>query len=146
MKDDSTINLSDINNADFTDNTEPRDDYLIELLGKAYRGEVDCYMAVIKMGAIIPYSDYKPTINDSYREHFKKKYEQGSPLQLYVYEKDGKIIMSDDYNSYYLYKEVGATEAVCIAIGPLDSAEGVLFVGEPFKMPPLTAEVIDSNE
>jgi hypothetical protein len=143
MKDDSSISLSDITNADFSETTEPRDDYLIELLGRAYRGEIDCYIAVIKLEAIKPFSDYKPTISNDYRNHFNKKYKQGSPPQLYVYEKDGEIIMSDDYNSYFLYKELGAEEAVCVAIGPIDNVPGVLMVGKPFKLPKPTAEMIE---
>ena len=48
------MKISDISNADFTEDTEPRDDYLIELLKQAYTGKITCRMALADMSAIKP--------------------------------------------------------------------------------------------
>lgn len=145
MKDDTTIKLSDINNADFTDGTEPRDDHLIELLGPAFKGEILCTMAMAEMDAVKPFSDFKPEISNAYRKHFSEKAQNDVPPSLLVYAKDGKLIMSDDYSSYAMYQEMGFHRAVCQVIGDTPEIEGVEYHGLPFVMAPLSAEVLEDE-
>lgn len=133
------MQLSDITNADFTEDTEPRDERLIELLGQAYQSEIMCTMAIANINAIKPFSDFKPSISEEYRNYFIKKAEAGEPPALHVYANDGKLIMSDDYNAFYLHKDQGLTQAVCIVIGETPSIEGVEYHGDPFKLPLPTA-------
>ncbi len=138
--DDVNIPLSQIN-ADFTEDTEPKDEHLIELLGKAYREEIDCQLAIVPMTLIKPFSDFTPVITEVFREKFVKDYKAGEPWQLYVYRKDDAYIMSDDYTSYFLYKEFDCPEAMCLIIDPTPN-EAITFIGEPFKLPLPTAEII----
>ncbi|MDQ5969962.1 MAG: hypothetical protein QG593_479, partial [Patescibacteria group bacterium] len=90
------MKLSDIKNADFTEDTEPKDDHLIEILGKAYKGDILCTMAMAEMDAIKPFSDFKPTVSDQYRAYFESKARDDVPPAMHVYAKDGKLVMSDD--------------------------------------------------
>lgn len=126
--------------ADFTDETEPRDEHLIELLGQAYRGEITCMMALANLEAIEPYSDFKPKVHEDYRARFIKRAQDGMPPALHVYAEDGKLIMSDDYNAFALYREYDMKKAICIVIGEAPALEGVEYHGEPFILPLPTLE------
>lgn len=134
------MKLSDITNADFTEDTEPRDDHLIELLKQAYTGKITCTMAMAEINAIKPFSDFKPTISDQYRAYFESKARDDVPPSLHVYAKDGMLIMSDDYNAFAMYNELGFERAVCIVLGETPEIDGVEYHGEPFIMPPPTVE------
>ena len=136
------MDISQIKNADFTEDTEPRDEQLTGLLGQAYKGEITCMMALADITAILPYSDYKPTISEGYRASFVKKAQDGMPPALYVYAKDGKLIMSDDYSSFALYHEYDMKKAICVVIGEAPTIEGVEYHGEPFILPLPTIEVL----
>ena len=138
------MKLSDISNADFTEDTEPRDDHLIELLKQAYKGDVLCAMAMAEMDAIKPFSDFKPTVSDQYRAYFESKARDDVPPPLHVYAKNGKLVMSDDYNAYTMYNELGFHKAVCIVFGETPDIEGVEYHGDPFVMPPPTVEELPS--
>lgn len=135
-----TVKISDISNADFTEDTEPRDDYLIELLKQTYTGKITCRMALADMSAIKPFSDYKPKVHEDYRKYFTIKARDDVPPGLHVYAKDGKLIMSDDYNAFAMYNELGFHKAVCIVLGDTPEIEGVEYHGDPFVMPPPTVE------
>ena len=129
-------------NTDFNENTEPKDEQLMTLLKQAYQGEIMCQAALAKLTAVQPFSDYKPTISEDYRAYFMKCIGENVPPALYVYAKDGKLIMSDDYVAMALYKELRLPEAICIVIGDTPAIEGVTYYGEPFKMPLPTVEVL----
>jgi len=134
------MKISDISNADFTEDTEPRDDYLIELLKQAYTGKITCRMALADMSVIKPFSDYKPTVHEDYRKYFTIKARDDVPPGLQVYAKDGKLIMSDDYNAFAMYNELGFERAVCIVLGDTPEIDGVEYHGDPFIMPPPAVE------
>lgn len=136
-----TINASDIQ-INFGGEYPPKDDCVIELFKKAYKGEILCHRAIIEKQGIVPHSDFKPKITEKYRNYFNKKIARGSSFEIFVYPKDGKFIMSDDYNAYNMYLERGAEVFSCIVLG---EAKGpyVIKQGEPFKLPPLTVEFMD---
>ncbi len=138
-----TINLSDIK-IEFGGKNPPKDDYMMELLGKAYKGELLCKKAAIKIEGIVPFSDFKPEIEDWYRKSFYKDICDGLFCEIFVYPKDGKFVMSDDFSSYYLHLEKGDTEILCVVLG---EAEGpfVLVKGEPFKLQPPTYKVVSKE-
>ena len=144
MKGTKTIKASDIK-IEFGGKNPPKDNYMMELLGKAYKGELLCRMAAIKTEGIVPFSDYKPEIADWYRKEFEKNISEGSFCEIFVYPKDGMFVMSDDYSSYYLHIEKGDTEILCVVIG---EAEGVYVTlkGEPFRLPLPTVKVVNNNE
>lgn len=133
------MDINDIQTG-FTDETEPQDEHLTELLKQAYTGKILCTMAVADLAVIQPFSDYQPKISEKYRIHFKQQAQDNVPPSLYVYAKDGKLIMSDDYASFALYKELGFPKAVCTVIGETPEIEGVVYHGTPFELPPLTVE------
>jgi hypothetical protein len=128
------MDISQIN-SDFTEDTEPKDDKLMGLLKKAYMGEILCTMALAKLEAIKPFSDYKPIISDAYRNDFVKQTKDAIPSPMYVYAEDGKLIMSDDYLTYYLYKELNMSDVICIVIGETPPIDGVIYHGKPYKLP-----------
>lgn len=126
------VDLSKVDTS-FGGDNEPHDERLSELLGKAYMSEIDCRKALVPLSLVVPFSDFQPAPNEQYLAQFTKAYEAGSPPDLYVYEKDGTFIMSDDYSAYYAYKAVGASQAICTVIGDSAITDGVKY-GPPFKM------------
>lgn len=136
----STIKLSDIK-VGFGGKNPPKDDYMMELLGKAYKGELFCHMTIIKIEGIKPFSDYKPEISERFRNWFERKIAAHSSPPIYVYPKDDMFIMSDDYSAYNLYLKNGNKEMLCIVLG---EAKGLCVIekGKPFKLPPPTAEIM----
>ena len=136
---DGFIDINQINTS-FGGNNEPKDEHLMVLLGKAYQGEIMCRKAIIPMELITPFSEFTPTISEGYAERFAQDYEAMNPPELYVYEKDGKFIMSDDYQAYYMYKAVKAEHAICVVIGETTLTEGIEY-GPEFKMPLPSIEV-----
>lgn len=134
--------MMDISKLDtsFGGDKEPHDEHLSELLSKAYRGEIDCRTAIVSLDIIKPFSDYKPTISDAYASRFLEAYNTNSPPDLYVYEKEDVFIMSDDYNAYFMYKEVEATHAICTVIGESKITKGVEY-GKSFKLQMPTIEM-----
>lgn len=135
--------MMDISKIDtsFGGDHEPHDDRLSELLSSAYSGAINCRRAIVPMELIVPFSDFKPEPNESYTNQFTKAYQEQSPPDLYVYENDGKFIMSDDYSAYYMYKSIGAREAVCTVIGDSAVHDNVTY-GPTFKLklPTLSAQ------
>lgn len=136
------MDISQIKNADFTDDTEPRDEQLMTLLGQAYRGEITCTMAIANIEIIQPYSDFVATPSEEFRHYFIQKAQEGTPPPLHVYAKDGSLIMSDDYNSFALYEELGFSEVACIVIGETPSIDGVTYHGDPFRLELPSVEVL----
>jgi len=138
------MKLSDISNADFTEDTEPRDDDFIELLQQAYTAKITCTMAMAEMDVIMPFSEFKPEVSEQYRKYFTEKAKNDVPPPLHTYHKNGKLIMSDDYNAYFMYKELGFHKAVCIVIGEVPDIKGVEYFDDPFIMPPPSVQDISN--
>ncbi len=136
------ISIDDIE-ADFGENDKLKDEYLLDLLNKAYKGEIMCRRANIKMEAIKPSTDYVPIISEDLRAHFLKKAKEGKPFPLFVYQKNGKFMMSDDYNSYALYKELEFDVVPCVVVGDITDVKDILNLGEPFQLEAPTFEVIN---
>lgn len=138
----NTIDASKIN-VDFGENDKLKDEYLMKLLGKAYKGEIMCRMANIKMEAIEPTTDYKPMVSEDFRKHFSDKMKEGNPIPMFVYQKDGKFMMSDDYNSYYAYKELESKVVSCVVVGDVTSIKDIINIGEPFQLEAPAVQVIN---
>jgi len=110
----------------------PTDKKLLDLLKKAYKGEILCHTCIIKLDAIAPYSDFKPKISKKFLDYFCDKLEEGE-LSLYVYQVKNNFIMSDNYNSYYLYKAMNHESVKCIAIGN-PTGDQVVAKSEPYVL------------
>lgn len=113
----------------------PKDEYFLTLYGKAYQHIIDCHMAVIPMDKIVPFSGYKPKVSSEYRKYFMDLFAKDKPPPMHVYEKDGHFVMSDDYNAYFMYKEVKNPVAICLVLGPTTIKDGVTY-GPAFKLQP----------
>lgn len=124
---------------DFGENDKFKDEYFLGLLEKAYTGKLKSFMAIVKMNAIKPRTDYEPEVSGGFRRHFFEKLTKGEAMPLYVYQKEGKFIMSDDYSTYSLYKEMNAEEVPCVVIGEIIDTKDVVEVGEPFDLKELGA-------
>jgi hypothetical protein len=133
------------NKYDFTEDTEPQDNHLIELLDKAYRGNILCRYALIDIEKIKPYSDYKPEAREYFKYNLVKRLRNGDPIPLYVYAQNDHFIMSDDYNSYYIYKEISEEQILCIVIGDTPDIDGVQYLDSPFKLSEPSYDVVDSD-
>jgi hypothetical protein len=128
---------------DFGENDKLKDEHFIALLKKAYQGEIMCRMASIKMEAIEPSTDYEPEASEDFRRYFLDKMKEENPIPMFVYQKDGKFKMSDDYNSYYLYKELEASVVPCVVVGNIEDMKDVLSIGEPFQLESPTLQVMN---
>lgn len=133
-----SVDLSKVDTS-FGGDNEPRDDKLIELLKQAYSGKIECRKAIVPIDLIKPFSDFKPKIDQAYRDYFAQATSQQRPPELYVYQEGDKFIMSDDYQAYYMYKEANSTSALCTVIGPSILTEGIEY-SPPFRLPLPTAE------
>ena len=47
---------------------------------------------------------------------------------------DGKFVMSDDYNAYFMYKQVGADKVICQVLDAEDVPKGVIEASDPYYM------------
>ena len=117
----------------FDETTEPKDENLMALLKKAYTGKIKCRKAVIPMELIKPFSDFTPEMFQEYADRFVSLYREGTPPEMYVYEKDGAFIMSDDYNAYTMYKLIEAPTVLCVVLGKTTIESGVAY-GPSFKL------------
>lgn len=126
---------------DLADKT--KDKYLLELLSKAYKGEILCQMALIKMEAIKPLTDYQPEIDKYFQNYFVKQANKEEHIPLFVYQKDGQFIMSDDYNAYALYEKFGFENVPCVVIGEITDMKNVVDIGKPFQLEKQKFEVIN---
>lgn len=138
------MDISLIKNADFAEDTEPRDEHLLDLLKKAYSEEISSRYAIADMSVIRPYSNFVPDIRESFRREFRALLEDGAPPALHVYMQDGALIMSDDYNSYWMYKELGLEQAICIVIGNTPALAGVDYYGGPFHLSRPEVKLVDA--
>lgn len=113
---------------------QPKDWRLRDIVAQVYHGWFYCQKAVIELSLIHPHTDYKPVIDNEFREYFRARREERQPMPLTIYEKDGQLIMSDDYEAYWLYRECEVTVAHCIIIGRFTKVPGVEVYGKPFTL------------
>jgi len=76
-----------------------QDGYFKHLVYMAEHGWYYCQKAVVDMAFIHPLTDYRPVIDDEFRETFMALYNDedlSKRLPLTIYERDGKLIMSND--------------------------------------------------
>ncbi len=107
-------------------NDPEEDEKLIELIGSAKRGEIPVFTAIVDINKIKPYCDYKPAKEsfDKTKEYLRKNIEKHDPPLLHVYQDGENLIMSDDYNAYFMYLEEGFKKVSCIIFGET-SIEGI---------------------
>ncbi len=132
------VNISDIK-VEFGNGNSPKDEVLIKLLVKGYKGEVDCYWALIDIKAIQPFSDFRPNISGSFIDSTQQRVDGGDLPSIYVYPKGDKFIMSDDYNLYYLYLKWDFKKIPCFILGE-PKGKHVSDKTGPIPLPKIVAE------
>lgn len=140
----SKINIDDIN-VDFGEADKFKDDHLLGLLKKAYNNEITCRRATVKMSAIEPSVENDEPVSEDFRKHFIKKAEEEKHIPMFVYQKGDKFMMSDDYNSYALYKEFEFDLVPCIIIGEITDVTNIMSLGSPFNLEAPEVEVINKG-
>ena len=99
----------------------------------AEHGWYYCQLAVIEMQLIHPWTDYQPAIDDEFKETFNARYKD-DPLTLTIYERDGKLIMANDWEAYWMYRHRQDINAVCIIIGHFSQVPGIAVLERPFMI------------
>ena len=113
-------------------NRPPDDPHLKNLVYMAEHGWHYYQKAFVAMEIIHPFANYRPVIHDEFRETFDARYEEhGTPLLLY--EKGGKLIMSNDWEAYWLYRDREESSIPCIILGHFNQEEpGIAVCNRPF--------------
>lgn len=113
---------------------QPADPYLKHLAYMAGHGWYYFQKAFVEMQAIHPLASYKPIIDDEFRETFDAVHDKhGMPLLLY--ERKGKLIMGNDWEAYWLYREREDPSVPCIILGHFDQSNSCVAVcDKPYMM------------
>lgn len=120
---------------EWTGNTPPDDSYLKDLAYMAGHGWHYYQKAYVEMKLIHPLANYKPVIHDEFRETFDAHYNEGRMMPLLLYERNGKLIMSNDWETYWLYRERKDLAVPCIILGRFNAEkQGVDVCDKPFKI------------
>lgn len=119
-----------VNGADYHPGQDPR---LKELIYMAEYGWHYCQKAIVEMQAIHPWTDYRPIISDEFRETFNARFED-DPMTLTIYEHDGKLIMGNDWETYWMYRERQDINAYCIIVGQFTQNSSLAIMDRPFKI------------
>lgn len=112
----------------------PRDDFLLNLSYLTYEGWRYCQEALVGIDLIHPYSDWVPDIDEETRAVFKKSVDENKPIPITLYEKDGKLIMSDDYELYYLYREFELYNVSAVIVGQYTENKYIGETKKPYKV------------
>lgn len=94
-----------------------KDERFIALYKQVLRGELESYSAMIDLRGITPRNNGAITVSDSFRSYFMERYHNHKPIPLHVYPEGDYFIMSDDYLSFALYRELGDTVVPCFVLG-----------------------------
>jgi hypothetical protein len=101
--------------------TPPKDAILDYLLGRALEGQIYLYFAQIPLRMIEPFDiSFDPRKHSLGRQLVDAHLSQGQRGQMsymWVYPRDGKFIMSDNYVTYYACVEGGPEVVPCWVLG-----------------------------
>lgn len=133
-----------INNPTIADN-QTGDPHLAELLKRAYRHEIYCYLAFIKAVGIKPSWELK-SVSEEYRKYFEEKWRLDifrTPTPL-VYQKDNFFICSEGLDALFLYREKKWKQICCTVLGEL-KGKYIFAKGKPFFLPPPKIEFLPTK-
>ena len=112
----------------------PDDLYLKDLAYMAGHGWHYYQKAFVEMRLIHPLANHKPVIHDEFRETFDARYDERI-MPLLLYERGGKLIMSNDWEAYWLYREREDPAIPCIILGHFNNEDpGIAICDRPFKI------------
>lgn len=110
------VSLKNIDTS-FTSKDPPKDEKFIDLYKKVIQGKLPYYYALIKKEGIKPFSSFIPKLSQEYRDYFFGKLNNKQTPCIHVYQDGNHFVMSDDYNLYFFYLELGVPEFPCYVLG-----------------------------
>lgn len=124
----------------FQDKPAPSDPEYAARVAAASRGDVMCQEAIVGMGLIRPYSDYRPHISNELEKSFNRRQIWGNeePLLITLYEQDGQLIMSDDYELYWFHREGQSMTVHALILGAFTSEWHCRPLGPAYPLQRLT--------
>jgi DNA-binding Xre family transcriptional regulator len=126
----------------------PKDEQLLKLTEQFRAGDITCQEAFVSMKWIRPFSDYTPRISNKFKRYIENMRQFGDnygkgPVPLVLYEEDGQLIMSADYNTYQAYREEEHMSVHCLILGSFTERRQVIALEEPFSFEALNLVVKD---
>lgn len=115
----------------------PRDNpFLVELITRAYRGQLACTRVRVDLALIRPRdSDYALRIPG---EDISRFISHARTTDILLYEENGALFMDDDYLVYMACRALGLTKVSAVIVGAFDrSLVEVLEVGGRELIPPV---------
>lgn len=103
-----------------SDSSIEEGDYLVGLVSNAYLGLISCTKCIVKLDLIEPENlDTALKFSDERIKWFMSKVvDHCEPiLELLLYERDGQLIMADDYGPYLAYKALLFKEVPAVIVG-----------------------------
>lgn len=94
-----------------------KDERFIALYKHVLQGELEFYSAMIELRGIAPKNNGVITVSNAFRAYFMERYHNHKPIPLHVYPEGDHFVMSDDYLSFTLYRELGDTVVPCFVLG-----------------------------
>ncbi|MCA9329521.1 hypothetical protein KDA11_02660 [Candidatus Saccharibacteria bacterium] len=108
------------------------DERFLSLMQAAKHGWHTAQKAIVHMSIIHPRFDYKPVIHDEFRENFEALNDNLKTPELVLYEHEDKLIMPNDYEAYWIYRERGLEVANCIIVGKYTECDDIGAYDRPF--------------
>jgi len=122
----------------------PEDRKFIELFKKVLQKQAPFYKALIKFEGIRPFSDYLPKLHSALIQRVLQGIVTGHYPYLHVYQKGEHFIMSDDYQTYYIYSQLKKDVIPCIVLGKMPMSKFVLETGKADYDYNMFFEVVDN--
>jgi hypothetical protein len=114
-----------------------RDPYFEQLVRDVYDDKVTCQEVLVGVGLIRPYCDYEPPLNMELAQQAEMfligTRHDKTPVQLLLYERDGQVIMSSNYELYAAYKVHKPMTFQAIMVGPWHEQTHLIEMCPPFK-------------
>lgn len=108
------------------------DDKFVDLIYMAKHGRYTAQKAVVHLSIIHPYINFKPGVDDEFKETFDAWHSKHYPMTLTLYEHAGKLIMSNDYEAYWMYRERELEVANCVIVGKYTEDVDIAAYDRPF--------------
>lgn len=120
-----------MSDADWIGPHPPDDAHFKHLVYMAEYGWHYYQKAFVEMQLIHPLASYKPEISDEFRKTFDAQFKRRG-MPLIIYERDGKLITSNDWEVYWLYREREDPAIPCIILGHFKDVPGIAICDRPF--------------
>jgi hypothetical protein len=135
---------------DYNVEKQRHNEHLKDLITKAYSKKVNCHKVKASLDKITPRDiDYALSIPEADIKSFIEQIrEYGYPFHdLLLYEKNGNLVMDDDYTPYLAYRALKLKEVPAVIVGDfLHSNATILETGSGELMPPIIVSQINTRQ